>query len=171
MAYLISKVFPFIWPYLKEAITGWIKHPYFKRNGYRMAMKKFGIICLFVAFVILGGEYAATLRELDLIKDEVRSKPPAYVSFEDVKNYHSLFNSPETQNALNQCRVDIYSLNTQLLERQYALELERQLHTKTKEDLELLRSRPVSSKKEPAKPTDQSARDALNKRLNPKKDD
>lgn len=168
MSYLISKVFPYIWPYLKEAITGWIKHPYFRRNGHAVALRKIGIILLFISWIILGGEYINTLNQFDALKEEIRTKPPAYVSFEDVKNYHALFNSPEIQESLNQCRVDIYALNKELLDKGYALELEKQLHTKAKEELELFKSkRKVTSKPIP----DSDNRDALNRRLNPKKDE
>lgn len=130
-------------------------------------MKKFGIICLFVAFVAIGGEYLSTLRELDLIKQEVKSKPPAYVSFEDVKNYHTLFNSPETMTQLNQCRADLYTSNSQIIELTHRLELERQLHEKTKQELEVLKSKPA--RPATSKPTEDS-RDAVNRRLNPRRD-
>lgn len=165
MAYLFGKVFPFVWPYLKEYITGWLNHPYFKRHGYKIAIRKFGLILLFIAFIFIGTEYVATLRELELIKAEVKTAPPAYVSFEDVKNYHTLFNSPETQRQLNQCQLEIYSVTSQLTERTHALDLERQLHIKTKEELELLRRKPTLPATAPS-----SNRDSINQRLNPKKD-
>lgn len=167
MAYLLSKVFPFIWPYLKELIAGWIKHPYFTHNGYKMAMKKFGLLLIFIAFLVIGNEYVATLRELELIKQEIKTKPSAYVSFEEVKNYHQLFNSPETLRALEESRATVLDLNSQVVELTHKLELEKTLHAQTKSELESYKAKP---KAEQIQPTTKSNKDKLNDRLNPKKD-
>lgn len=166
MTYLLSKVFPFLWPYIKEIVTGWIEHPYFTRNGYKAAMKKFGILLIFIAFMVIGNEYVATLRELELIKQEVKSKPPAYVSFEDVRNYHDLFNSPETRQALDECRDQNAKLNADIIERNHELQLEKKLHEETKKQLE--RKGVPSTTSPPLK--ERSSRDILNDRLNSDKD-
>lgn len=165
MLYLIQKSFPYLWPYVRELLAGWIQHPYFKTRGYAGALKKFGVVLLLVAFLVLGNEYLATNRELEEIKLKADVKPPTYVSFEDVRNYHSLFNSPQTQDALNECRINSLELERSSLAVTQALEVEKLLHQRTKDDYDALKERLTDGSTIPKNTT----KDNINRRLNKQK--
>lgn len=141
MLYLLQKAFPYLWPYIKEFLAGWIKHPHFKGRGYYEAIKKFGIILILITFLILGSEYMSLIKQLELLKATPKEESSTFVKFEDVQNYHTLFTSPETLILLNECRSELIEAYKTTSDVSRKLEVELLLHDQTKQRVIVLEGR------------------------------
>lgn len=81
----LFKIFPFVWPFLKEALLGGRNHPMFsnrkKKNGWVKAIIGF----LIVIVVALGDAYLTLHKENEALKQQLSTKVATNVSEQSIK--------------------------------------------------------------------------------------
>lgn len=133
----LFKVFPFLWPFLKEMLLGGRNHPAFT-NRKKAGWVKPVIGFLIVVLVSLGDAYLTSLKEIETLKAELASKKDVSVNTQAV--------------ALMLCERDLTQLKSDLKDFKSTTDAGMLSCTQAKQELAELLTKPPPSAALPINP-------------------